>query len=118
MVQKPPAVMPPATVPVVDPDTGLLSQAWYGYFRDLGSFATPIEVVTVAASPFTYTAVHAGNLLIKGGIVGSIGLIRARVTIAVTGLTSGFIPISQDDRVVITYTGLPEVWFIPNGNAV
>lgn len=117
MAQKPPAAMPAmSTVPIADPKTGLVTQAWYGYFRDLSSLATPIEQQTVGASPWTYTAVHSGNLLVKGGTVSKIGLIRARVTIMDIGMVAGFIPVSPDDQVVITYTVVPEVWHIPNGN--
>lgn len=116
MVTKPPVSIPGLNlIPIMDKVTGRLNPAWFGFFSDLTAPATPIEVVTVGASPFTYTAVHAGSLLIKGGTVNQISLIRARVTV-ITGLTTGFIPMSQNDQVEVTYAVIPDAWYVPNGN--
>lgn len=115
MVQKPPISLPSLWAPMLDPRSGILTEVWRGFFSDLVSPATPIQVVTVSASPFTFTAIHIGSLLVVGGTVSQIDLIRARVTVT-TGLIAGFIPMSQNDQVVLTYTVLPSVWYIPNGN--
>lgn len=102
-------------IPIADKATGRLNPAWFGFFADLTAPATPIEEVTLDASPATYTAVHAGSLLIANGTVTQIELVRARVTV-ITGLIAGFIPMSQNDQVIVTYAVIPDVWYIPNGN--
>jgi len=114
--QKPPVHLPSQSQPIMDMETGRMSPAWYGFFYDLTSAATPYEAVPVGASPFTFTAVHPGAILIVGGTVSEVDLIRARETIAPTGQTAGFFPMSQGDQIVVTYSGLPVMWYIPNGN--
>lgn len=114
--KKPPTALPSQVVPIADPDTGIVSEAWYGYFADQTGKPTPFEELLVTASPFDFTAVHAGNVLIIGGTVSAVGLRRARVTIASVGRVAGFFPMSQNDVLTITYSVLPVVWFLPNGN--
>ncbi len=116
MIQKPPSSIPSQLLPLVDPVTGQCTDTWYGAFTNIVSPTTPITVVTLGPSPFELVAVHAGYVLIVGGTVTQLGLIRARVTIADIGQTSGFVPVSQGDIVVITYAVAPNVWHIPNGN--
>jgi hypothetical protein len=49
--------------------------------------AQPIQVVTVGASPFTYTSLSNGVLSVTGGAVSIVSIIRQGVTVA-TGITS------------------------------
>lgn len=115
MPQKPPVAAPSQLQPVVD-EHGLATEAWWGFFSNLTASPTPYQQITVGVSPFTFTAVHAGTALIIGGTVSSVGLWRGRVTITPTGQVAGFFPLSQGDKLIVTYTGLPVLWFIPNGN--
>jgi hypothetical protein len=115
MVQKPPVSLPSQVLPLVDED-GRATEGWYGFFVNLTSAATPLVQITVGVSPFVFTASHAGFGLIIGGVVSSVGLRRRRVTIPAVGPVAGFFPVSQNDQLIITYTGLPVLWFIPNGN--
>lgn len=74
--------------------------------------AQPVSAVTVGASPFTFTALANGHLLIAGGAVSAIAMSRQGTSTA-TGLIAGFIPVSRRDLVVITYSSVPTVTFIP-----
>jgi len=91
----------------------MTQSVWYRYFQDLDN-GVPHggEVtVTVGASPFTYTAPLAGNLLVKGGTVSAVQLTRTATVL--TGLTAGFFPLAAADQLTITYTGLPTMVFYP-----
>lgn len=74
--------------------------------------AQPAAAITVGASPFTFTAPANGQLLIVGGTVSSIALVRQGASNA-TGMVAGFFPVSRRDAVVITYSGTPTVTFLP-----
>lgn len=109
-----PIQVPSIQIPVIDPHTGLMNPAWQRMFVALTQPPAAIQEVAPTGSPFTYTASVAGHLLVQGGTVSKIVLTRARVIIDPTGLTSGFVPLSQKDQAEITYTVLPNVWFIPS----
>jgi hypothetical protein len=113
--QKPPAALPTNDLPMVN-EGGLITEGWWGFFSNLTSAATPIIAITPQPSPYTYTSIHAGFLLIRGGTVSSVGLVRRRVIISPVGPVAGFFPMSQNDQLVITYSAPPALWFIANGN--
>jgi len=115
MTQNPPIFVPSRLQPLVD-EGGRATEGWWGFFSDLVAPPSPLLRITVTASPFTYTAVHAGHAVVVGGVVSSVGLKRGRVIIPSLGLVAGPFPVSQDDQLIITYTGLPVLWFVPNGN--
>jgi hypothetical protein len=115
-MKKPPSALPSLLLPMVDPDTGLVTEGWSAFFTNMTSPATPFESIDVEVSPFTLTAIHAGSALIIGGTVSSVGLRRRRVIISPVGPVAGFFPMSQNDELIITYTALPVLWFLPNGN--
>lgn len=77
-----------------------------GVLQDAGA-------VTVGASPFTYLAEQAGLLIVSGGTVSQIAYLRNGIS-TITGVTAGPIPLLMADGVVITYTVLPTVTFIPS----
>lgn len=74
--------------------------------------AQPAAVVTVGASPFTFTAPASGTVAISIGTVSAVSIIRQGVSIA-TGLTDGLVPVSRLDQVQITYAVAPTVNFLP-----
>jgi len=105
-------VQPPTQVPLTV-DGKPVNQIWSLFFTALVSGAAPIVVIDPGASPFGYTAPFPGNVLISGGTVGSLSLTRARITLPLP-MTSGFIPMAQGDVLAVTYSGAPQMWFIPN----
>lgn len=74
--------------------------------------AAPSAALTVSASPYTYTALSAGQLSVTGGTVSLIQILRQGVTVA-TGLTAGLIPLARTDQVKITYSAVPTAVFLP-----
>lgn len=103
---------PPNDVPLAD-DDGVCGPAWYLFFAYLGRMPSPIEEVVLGPSPHTFIASFPGTLLIAGGTVSQVDLTRGRVTVT-TGQTAGFFPMALQDEIEITYTVLPDVWFIPS----
>lgn len=83
-----------------------------GILPDPPSAAQPVASITVGASPFTYTAPHAGTVAVTGGTVSAIAFIRQGATVA-TGMTVGLIPVSRGDQVKVTFTAAPTMTFVP-----
>lgn len=74
--------------------------------------AQPVSNVVVGGSPYTYTTLFPGVVVITGGTVSSIALVRQGTSTA-TGLTAGVFPLSRLDQLVITHTGAPTATFLP-----
>lgn len=81
--------------------------------QDVPARAQPAQSVTPSASPFTYTTAFDGTLVVTGGTVSVIALIRQGVSIA-TGLTIGLFPLRRLDQLQITYSVAPTVTFLPS----
>lgn len=91
------------------------SQVWYRFLQALYKGNPPADVQSVALgiSPATYTAQQKGFVIVQGGTVSLIQFSRGGVTNYTTGQTSGTIPLSAGDSVIITYTVAPTVTFVP-----
>lgn len=96
-------------------DKGNTSSPWYKFFSGLFTGKPPsAEVtVTVGTSPYTYTATQRGFLIVQGGTVSLIQWSRGGVANHTTGQTQGCFPVSAGDSLIITYTGAPNVTFVP-----
>lgn len=108
----PSVTQPPASVPVVD-DRRYVTEAWLAFFSSLTSAPPTIQALTLTGSPFVFIASYPGNLLLMNGTITAITLTRARVTVTITGVTPGFIPVGLGDVVTITYAVAPDAWFVP-----
>lgn len=113
---------PQIGVPVVDPNTGILQQAWYQFLVNLwnrtggggGLSPTPIIPVIPTAAPFTYTATTTGNMWVDQGTYADVSIIRGGVTLLSGKITRGIFPLSLGDDFTINYTTLtPTLHFIP-----
>jgi hypothetical protein len=94
---------------------GNISKAWYGFFSGLRtgqSFALP-SMVVASGSPFSYKASAGGTLIIQGGSVSMVSFTRDGVSNFNTGQTQGMFPVSQGDTLIITYSGTPNLTFVP-----
>jgi hypothetical protein len=76
------------------------------------SVASPAVLVTLTASPFTFTAPSNGALVVAGGTVSAIQYKRAPNTVPL-GVIAGQFVIAATDQITITYTAAPTVVFIP-----
>lgn len=103
--------VPSSQIPFVNQDKTIATE-WLRFLTDLVSNAKPSASITPSSSPSAYVASVQGHLLVVGGTVSSITLKRGRATIA-TGMTSGFIPVSSNDIVTVTYTVAPTLTFVP-----
>lgn len=96
-----------------------LTHNWYLLFYNLSSKVLgpaqapdPSAAISVGVSPFLYTPTASGNVAVTGGTVSSIAVLRQGVEVT-TGLTSGLIPVSVGDQVIVTYSIMPTMTFLP-----
>lgn len=109
--------LPSPTLPVSDAKTGLMASIWYQFLVRLSQLSAeqPVEPLTVTASPFVYTASTIGNVFVSGGSTSSVVLTRSGVSLTVPENT--FIPVAANDTVTVTYSGAPNVTFVPSARA-
>lgn len=92
---------------------GQTSTPWYRFMQNLWIGVPPSNetTVTVGGSPFSYTSPSRGYVILRGGTVSSVQFTRSVTTL--TGQTSGIFPLNQGDVLTVTYTGLPNMTFVP-----
>ena len=90
---------------------GRILNPWTRYLQQFTQAPPNIMAITVDVSPFTYTAAEPGFIIVLGGTVSAIHLVRGAIDINLTG--QKIIPVSIKDEVIITYSVLPTVQFIP-----
>lgn len=81
------------------------------YLQQFTQPPPPFKNIVVDGSPFSYTAVEPGYIIVNGGTVSAIHLLRGRDDLNLTG--QKIIPVSIKDTVVVTYSVLPTITFIP-----
>jgi len=93
---------------------GQTATVWYRFFSALyqGQPSAAEVALAVGISPFSYLAPTRGNVLINGGTVSAVQITRSLTTL--TGLTSGFFPLSNGDTLTVTYSGLPTMTWYPS----
>lgn len=91
---------------------GRVVSPWVQFFQGLVNPPAQVEAVTLTGSPFDYTVAGFGTVLVSGGTVSAIALVRGGSSLSL-GVTSGLIPVGDTDVVRITYTVAPTVTFIP-----
>jgi hypothetical protein len=80
--------------------------------QDPSPMAQPVAAISPTGSPFTYTAPFNGQVAITAGTVSAIALVRQGISTA-AGFTSGLVMVSRSDQVVVTYSGVPTMTFLP-----
>lgn len=104
-------IMPNSVARFVDRATGFILQPWISYLQQFTQAPPPFVQITVDISPFSYTAKEPGFVIVRGGTVSAISLIRGQDTIVFTGQMQ--VPVSIRDTVQVTYSVLPTMIFIP-----
>jgi hypothetical protein len=84
---------------------------WQGLFKGLAPAA--VAPITVAASPYTYTAPVKGFVLLTGGTVSLVEFSRDGTTFYNCGETAGQFALNAADRLRVTYTVAPTLNFVP-----
>lgn len=98
---------------------GTLEATWYYLlqmlWRRTGGSGAQLAPVAVAptASPFLYDTDVGGTLVVDGGTVSEISIIRSSQNIP-TGVIAGAIPVMRGDTIAVTYTGVPTMTFLPS----
>ncbi len=99
-------------------DRAMAQKDWYLFFTNLytaviDGLPQPEEVVTVTASPMTYTAVIRGQAHVSGGTVSVIEFSRNGTDWYDTGATSGFVTMDKGDQLRVTYAVAPAIVYFP-----
>jgi hypothetical protein len=78
---------------------------WYRWFADTDIGTPPSSEIGIklTGSPFSYTAPSKGYIVVAGGSVSAIHIVR--VANYNTGQTQGLFPVSKNDKLILTYTG-------------
>jgi hypothetical protein len=94
---------------------GNTTRDWYSFWVGLlsGQPTGLPSPVTAGQSPYTYKATQGGTLIIQGGAVSMVSFSRDGVTNFNAGQTQGLFPLSQGDLLIITYSGAPNLTFVP-----
>lgn len=105
--------LPNYPVPLIQ--KGNTTKDWYFFFSGIFKGLPPafVEPVVIGASPYSYSALRQGALIVSGGTVSLIEFSRDGITYYDTGQTSGMFPINASDVIRITYTVAPTVTFVP-----
>ncbi len=95
---------------------GQTTKDWYFFWSGLFRGLPPgnVEPVTVDVSPYTYSAVKRGSMIVSGGTVSLIEFSRDGTTFYDLGQTSGTFPLSASDLIRVTYSVIPDMTFIPS----
>jgi len=83
---------------------------WNSFFQQFTQPAPAVAAVALDGSPFTFTPNSNGNLIVTGGTISNISLMRGTVTINLTG--ERVIPLAINDTVSITYSVVPTLQFL------
>lgn len=97
-------------------NSGRIIQPWIAYLQQFTIAPPDFISITVGASPFSYVAKEPGNVYASGGTVSDISLKRGVNTISVAANTTNprMIPVGINDTVIVTYTVLPTIKFVPS----
>lgn len=92
-----------------------ISKVWYRFFADThtGRPQGSEYALAPSGSPYTFIAPSAGFVIVQGGTVSAIAFSRNGTTFYPTGQTQGCVPVSAGDTLVITYSSVPALTFVP-----
>lgn len=87
---------------------------WFRYFQqnELGTPPSNELPITVGGSPFSYTALMKGFVIISGGTVSGVQFSRTAGVFYPTGQTAGMFQMAQNDVLQVTYSAPPAMVFI------
>ena len=92
---------------------GRPSQAWWRFFSLQFNKPPAAAALTPSASPYTYTSTDDCSVIVNGGTVSAIAIVRG-ATAYTTGATAGQFRLRTGDKLRITYTVVPTVTHFPD----
>lgn len=85
---------------------------WNSFFQQFTQAPPPMLGINIGASPFTYEAKEVGNVLISGGTLTDVALIRGNDTVSIGPVR--LVPVGVRDLVRISYSVIPTtIKFVP-----
>jgi hypothetical protein len=84
---------------------------WSGLFRGLAP--GNVEEVTVGASPYVYSAIRRGSMIVAGGTVSLIEFSRDGTIFYDVGTIAGMFTLNASDQLRVTHAGVPDMTFVP-----
>jgi hypothetical protein len=93
---------------------GFVIPPWNSWFQQFSQAPAGVAVITAGGSPFSYTPNDQGTVIISGGTVSNISLIRGTTTIPLFTSTAAprSVTVSIGDTVIITYSVKPTIQFL------
>lgn len=94
---------------------GRTNASWYFFWNGLYLGLPPAAeaAVVVGVSPYIYSPIRKGSLIVSGGTVSAIDFSRDGTTFYSAGQTAGMFTLNAADQLRITYTVTPTVTFVP-----
>lgn len=95
---------------------GVTSRDWFFFWQGLFRGLPPanVEPYTPSGSPDTYSALRRGSMIVSGGTVSLIEFSRDGTTFYDVGVTAGMFALNASDQLRVTYTGAPDMTFVPS----
>lgn len=90
---------------------GIIKNPWNLWFQQFSQAPPNIQNIVLGASPYLIDVHDFGNIVVTGGTISSIVLTRGNISLNLTG--QKLIPIAIGDVVIVTYSVLPTIQFIP-----
>lgn len=93
---------------------GVVIPPWNSWFQQFTQPPSEVASVVVGASPFSYTVNNVGQVIVSGGTVSAITLIRGldSFILYTSTATPRSVLVSIGDTVMITYSVLPTIKFL------
>jgi hypothetical protein len=81
----------------------------------LGNPSVPVapSTISLTGSPFTFTASAYGSLYLAGTTLTTVQIKRGSAAAFTCGTTTGCVTVSQNDKIIVTYTGTPTATWLP-----
>lgn len=91
---------------------GYVIDPWNSFFQQFTQQAPEVQAITVTGSPFSYQPNDKGKIIISGGTVSAIVLVRGSTAIPLSTTRPLILPATIGDMVMITYSIAPTVQFL------
>jgi len=90
---------------------GAILPPWNNFFQQFSNPPSPIMPIIVGTSPFSYVVKQPGMVVLSGGTISAVSLVRGKTTISMG--TNRVFTVEIADTVIVTWSGLPTMSFVP-----
>jgi hypothetical protein len=89
-----------------------ITEVWQLFLAQFVSPPLPPVPLTLTGSPYGFQTGEPGVMVITGGAVSDISIVRGTTTVP-TGQTAGSFYLGLQDTIVVTYSVAPDMTFLP-----